>query len=572
MTVFSHDVIIVGAGLAGMRAAIEAAKGADTAIVSKLHPVRSHSVAAQGGINAVINPKDTIKDHEFDTVKGSDYLGDQDAIEVLIGDAPMTIYELEHMGAPFSMVGEGEALAQRHFEGHLNVIDQRPFGGQNFPRTCFIQDRTGQALLHTMYETLLKAGVKVYEEYYTTKLIVKDGACRGVMAIDLRTGELHVFKAKAVILATGGYGRVFSVTSNAMDVTGDGMAMAFREGVALEDMEFVQFHPTGLYPTGVLVTEGARGEGAYILNGKGERFMSKYAPGKMELAPRDVVARAIQTEIEEGRGVGGKPYVDLDLRHLGCAKISERLPQIRELGINFAAVDCFTQPLPIRPTAHYSMGGVPVDKDCQSPMKGLFAAGECSCISVHGANRLGGNSMLETVVFGRRAGMAAARYVKDLPHAELPLSVLENEQQRIEALRKAHGHESIPNIRNELQQTMFDNVGIFRTDKPMRDALAKVRELKKRYQNIHLRDSSPVFNTELVDALELQSLLEIAEIIALCAINRTESRGSHFRRDFPKRDDPNWLKHTMAHKKGDEIVIDYKPVVITKYPPQERKY
>jgi len=572
MTVYTHDVIIVGAGLAGMRAAIEAAKDANTAIVSKLHPVRSHSVAAQGGINAVINPKDKIADHEFDTVKGSDYLGDQDAIEVLIGEAPMTIYELEHMGAPFSMVGEGEALAQRHFEGHLGVIDQRPFGGQNFPRTCFIQDRTGQALLHTMYETLLKAGVKVYEEYYTTKLIVKDGACRGVVAIDLRTGELHVFKAKAVILATGGYGRVFSVTSNAMDVTGDGMAMAFREGVPLEDMEFVQFHPTGLYPTGILVTEGARGEGAYILNGKGERFMSKYAAAKMELAPRDVVARAIQTEIEEGRGVGGKPYVDLDLRHLGCEKIQERLPQIRELGINFAAVDCFTQPLPIRPTAHYSMGGVPVDKDCASPMKGLYAAGECSCISVHGANRLGGNSLLETVVFGRRAGMAAARYVKGVGHADLPLSVLENEQHRLEALQNARGPESVPKLRTELQETMFNNVGIFRTPEPMKQALAKVRELKKRYPNIGLCEGSPEFNTELIEALELQSLLDIAEVIALCALNRTESRGSHFRRDFPKRDDANWLKHTMAHKKGDDIVLDYKPVVITKYPPQERKY
>jgi len=572
MTVFSHDVIIVGAGLAGMRAAIEAAKGADTAIVSKLHPVRSHSVAAQGGINAVINPRDTIKDHEFDTVKGSDYLGDQDAIEVLIGEAPMTIYELEHMGAPFSMVGEGEALAQRHFEGHLSVIDQRPFGGQNFPRTCFIQDRTGQALLHTMYETLLKAGVKVYEEYYTTKLIVKDGACRGVLAIEVRTGDLHVFKAKAVILATGGYGRVFSVTSNAMDVTGDGMAMAFREGVPLEDMEFVQFHPTGLYPTGILVTEGARGEGAYILNGKGERFMSKYAAAKMELAPRDVVARAIQTEIEEGRGVRGKPYVDLDLRHLGAAKIMERLPQIRELGINFAAVDCFTQPLPIRPTAHYSMGGVPVNKDCASQMKGLYAAGECSCISVHGANRLGGNSLLETVVFGRRAGMAAAKYVTDLQHADISLSVLEDEQHRLKALRGARGPESVPKIRAELQETMFNNVGIFRTPEPMKEALAKVRQLKKRYRNIGLSESSPVFDTELVEALELQNLLEIAEVIALCALNRTESRGSHFRRDFPKRDDANWLKHTMAHKKGDEIVLDYKPVVITKYPPQERKY
>jgi len=572
MTVFSHDVIIVGAGLAGMRAAIEAAKGADTAIVTKLHPVRSHSVAAQGGINAVINPKDKIEDHIFDTVKGSDYLGDQDAIEVLIKEAPMNIYELDHMGACFSMTGEGAALAQRHFEGRLTLIDQRPFGGQNFPRTCFIQDRTGQALLHTMYENLLKAGVKVYEEYYTTKLIVRDGACCGVVAMDLRTGELHVFKAKAVVLATGGYGRVFSVTSNAMDVTGDGMALAFREGVPLEDMEFVQYHPTGLYPTGILVTEGARGEGAYIVNGKGERFMSRYAPGKMELAPRDVVARAIQTEIEEGRGVNGKPYVDLDLRHLGCEKIMERLPQIRELGINFAAVDCFTQPLPIRPTAHYSMGGVPVNVDCQSPMKGLYAAGECSCISVHGANRLGGNSLLETVVFGRRAGMAAAAYVKGILAPELPPDALEKEQKRISSLLDARGPESVPKIRAELQETMFNKVGIFRTEQPMKEALEKVRELKKRYRNIHLEGRSPIFNTELIEALELQNLLEIAEVIALCALNRTESRGSHYRRDFPKRDDANWLKHTMAHKKGDEITLDYKPVTITRFPPQERKY
>ncbi|MBM4248178.1 MAG: FAD-dependent oxidoreductase [Euryarchaeota archaeon] len=573
MTVFTHDVVIVGAGLAGMRAAIEASRqGADVAIVSKLHPVRSHSVAAQGGINAVINPEDTIKDHEFDTVKGSDYLGDQDRIEVLIAEAPMNIYELEHMGAAFSMVGEGEALAQRHFEGRLGTIDQRPFGGQNFPRTCFIQDRTGQALLHTMYENLLRQGVMVYEEYYTTRLVVKDGVVGGVVALDQRTGELHLFRAKAVLLATGGYGRVFSVTSNAMDVTGDGMAMAFREGVPLEDMEFVQFHPTGLYPTGILVTEGARGEGAYIVNGKGERFMSRYAAGKMELAPRDVVARAIQTEIEEGRGVKGRPYVDLDLRHLGCAKIQERLPQIRELGINFAAVDCLTQPLPIRPTAHYSMGGVPTDVNGASTLKGLFAAGECSCISVHGANRLGGNSLLETVVFGRRAGMAAAAFVKGTALPEVPAGVLETEKKRIGALLDARGPESVPRIREELQTVMFDKVGIYRTEGPMKEALAKARELKKRYKDIHLSGGSLVFNTELIEALELQSLLEVAEVIALCAINRTESRGSHFRRDFPKRDDQNWLKHTLARRKGDDIVLDYKPVAITKYPPQERKY
>ena len=423
-----------------------------------------------------------------------------------------------------------------------------------------------------MYENLLKQGVKVYEEYYTTKLVVKDGVAGGVVALDQRTGELHLFRAKAVILATGGYGRVFSVTSNAMDVTGDGMAMAFREGVPLEDMEFVQFHQTGLYPTGILVTEGARGEGAYILNGKGERFMSRYAPTKMELGPRDLVARAIQTEIEEGRGVNGKPYVDLDLRHLGRAKIQERLPQIRELGINFAAVDCFTQPLPIRPTAHYSMGGVPTDVDCASTLKGLYAAGECSCISVHGANRLGGNSLLEAVVFGRRAGIAAAAYAKGARHAEPPTDVLESEHRRIEALLGSRGPESIPKIRDELQTTMFDKVGIFRTEGVMKEALAKVRELKKRYKNIHLTGGSPVFNTELIEALELQSLLDIAEVITLCALNRTESRGSHARRDFPKRDDANWLKHTMAHRRGDEIVLDYKPVTITKYPPQERKY
>jgi succinate dehydrogenase / fumarate reductase flavoprotein subunit len=551
-----HDVLIVGAGLAGMRAALSAlahVPGLDVAIISKVHPVRSHSVAAQGGINAAIGENDSWEAHAFDTTKGGLYLGDQDAIEAMCREAPDDILELERMGVIFSRDEKGR-------------IAQRPFGGAGFPRTCYAADRTGHAILHAMYEQLLKHQVFVYEEWYVSSLIVEEGICRGVVAWDLIHGGLHAIGAKAVILAAGGSGRVFLTSTNAVINTGDGMALAYRAGAPLMDMEFVQFHPTTLKDTGILITEGARGEGAYLLNTLGDRFMAWYAPEQMELATRSTVSLAIGQEILEGRGVDG--CVLLDLRHLGRARIEERLPQIRQLAIEFAGVDPVETPIPVRPGAHYQMGGVRTNQWGETEMPGLYAAGECACVSVHGANRLGGNSLLETIVFGRRAGLRAAAAVAGKPPRALFDATLRAEEARIKKLMTNEGPERAWQVRDELGQVMSLNLGIFRTKQSMMEARERVRALKDRADHVVLQDRGKVFNTDLIQALELQSLLDVAETIVAGALAREESRGAHYRADFPKRDDVTWLTHSIAHRTSDGPKLSHVPVTITRFPPK----
>lgn len=553
----AHDILIIGAGLAGLRAAIEVPPDLDVAVISKVHPSRSHSVAAQGGINAALSPSDSWENHAFDTVKGSDYLGDQDAIEVLCREAPENILQLDRFGALFSRTEDGK-------------IAQRPFGGAGYPRTCFVADKTGHALLHTMYEQLLKRKVPVYEEWYVTSLLIEDRRCIGVVAWDLLHGGLQVIGAQAVILATGGYARIYHTSTNAVINTGDGLSMAYRASVPLMDMEFVQFHPTSLKATGILISEGARGEGGYLLNKKGERFMQRYASHAMELASRDVVSRAIQQEIEEGRDVDG--CVLLDLRHLGKEKILERLPQIRELAINFAGVEPIEAPIPVAPGAHYTMGGIKTNVWGETELEGLFAAGECGCVSVHGANRLGGNSLLETIVFGRRAGQRASEKVRRGYKPEPRASAIEPDRDRIERLLKKTYGERLGVIRDDLGITMGELVGIFRTRDRLAKAKEKIKEFKKRYEDICLQDIGRIFNTELIMALELRSLLDIAETIVEGALAREESRGAHYRLDFPQRDDQRWLKHTSAYRTESDPQLKYSPVTITKYQPTERKY
>jgi succinate dehydrogenase / fumarate reductase flavoprotein subunit/NADH-dependent fumarate reductase subunit A len=566
-----YDVLIVGAGGAGLMAALEASKAKDVkvAVVTKVYPTRSHTGAAQGGINAAlanVDSSDSPEVHTFDTVKGSDYLGDQDAIEYMCQEAPKRIYELEHLGVPFSRLPDGR-------------IAQRPFGGAGFPRTCYAADKTGHVILHTLYEQCLRNNVVFLNEWFVKELIVDNGEVKGIIAIDIRNGEVHAIQTKAVIFATGGYARVYWVrNTNAIGSTGDGMAICYRAGIPLKDMEFVQFHPTGLRSTGILVTEGARGEGGYLINNKGERFMEKYAPEKMELAPRDMVARAMETEIIEGRGWGEgmMAYVHLDLRHLGAKKIKERLPQIRMLAIDFEGVDPIEEPIPVRPTAHYSMGGIHVEdyKTSMTPVKGVYAVGECACVSVHGANRLGGNSLLDLVVFGKPAGAAAVEYARNKPEDTTFNLKAEEERARkeIEELLRKESKENINDIRIEMAQTMWDKVGIFREEKPMLEAIEKIKELKERYKNLAPGDSGKLFNTALINYLELGFLLDLAEAIAITAEMRKESRGAHARRDYPKRDDENFLKHSLSYYTEDGPKVEYSDVRITKYEPQERKY
>ncbi len=567
MELLSHDILIIGGGLAGLRAAIEAKKsGRDVAILSKVHPLRSHSVAAQGGINAALGnaptpTKDTWENHAFDTIKGSDYLADQDAVEIMCRGAMERVIEMEHWGTLFSRTEDGK-------------IAQRPFGGAGFPRACYAADRTGHNLLHTLYEQVICLQIPVYEEWYVLSLVVEDGRCAGVLALDFFEGRIVLIQAKAVILTTGGYGRIYLRSTNAVINTGSGCFLAYQAGVPLEDMEFVQFHPTSLYGTNILITEGARGEGGYLINANGERFMERYAPHLMELGPRDIVARGTQMEIDQGRGFEGG-YVHLDLRHLGREKIMDRLPGIRQIAMDFAGVDPIAEPIPIQPAQHYSMGGIPTNADAETQLPGVLAAGECACVSVHGANRLGGNSLLETLVFGERAGRKAAEQAgkeKKIPDRTIFQERLRVFQLGLEEIFGRKGEEPSFLIRDEMKTLMTSQVGIFRGESALLAAREKIQELKKRFLKTGLKQKSLAFNSEFVQYWELEGMLHLAEATVEGAFARKESRGSHFRVDYPNRDDEHWLCHTLAFKTTEGVKLDYKEVTITSYPPKERTY
>lgn len=560
MAIIEHDVLVVGAGLAGMRAALEAARGgADVAIATKVHPVRSHSNAAQGGINAALGEGDSWESHAFDTIKGSDYLADQDAVETMCQEAPNDIVEFEHMGVIF----------YRNEEGKLGT---RAFGGASQARTYFVGDITGQALLITLYDEILKAGVKVYEEWLATTLYVEDGACRGLVALELLTGELHLLRAKAVIDAAGGLGRVYEPSTNALICTGDGYALAYRAGAPLMDMGMVQYHPTTLAGSGFLMTEAARGEGAYLLNGAGERFLKKYAPTKMELAARDVISRAETTEIGEGHGIDGN--VMLDLRHLGRDVILKKLPQIHEMALDYLGIDMVEKPVPVRPGMHYQMGGVKTDIDGATKLPGLYAAGEVACVSVHGGNRLGANSLLDTIVFGRRSGKAAAAYVKNVAAPAGGEALLRAEQDRLNALlARPYRGETHARLRLDLATMMDRYVGVYRDEAGLRTALQQLAELRTRYETISVGDKGRVFNQALEFVVELGFMLDCAETIIRDAMIRKESRGAQARTDYPERNDAEWLKHILlTYRPGSEPEVSYLPVTITRWQPEVRSY
>jgi succinate dehydrogenase / fumarate reductase flavoprotein subunit len=556
-----HDVLVVGAGCAGMRAAIEAHDaGADVALISKIHPTRSHSGAAEGGINAALGnaSEDDPETHAFDTVKGSDYLGDQDAIQILCDEAPEDVYQLEHWGAVFSRTEDGR-------------IAQRPFGAAGAPRTAYAADITGHVLLQVLYEQLCKRELPVYDEYFAWRLVLDESRCQGVICWDLINGGLKTIGAKTVILATGGAGRLYVGTTNAYACTGDGMAMALRAGVALKDMEMMQFHPTTLAPTGVLITEGCRGEGAYLLNADGERFLKKYAPNAMELASRDVISRAEQTEIDEGRGVEGN--VLLDLRHLGAEKILERLHGTRELSMTFAGVDPIHEPIPVRPGAHYHMGGVDTDVWGQTELEGLYAAGEVACVSVHGANRLGGNALMETITYGKRAGRHAAEWALTHTTVAVPESTERDAERDLRALLDRDEGERPWRIRDELALTMHENFGVFRREDQMQRQGEIVAALRDRNERVVVEDKGNLFNNDLTQSLELGFLLELADCMVVSGIARRESRGAHARPyDYPNRDDENYMRHTIVRWRDGRPELDWKPVSVTKWEPMERKY
>ncbi|MFZ0891778.1 MAG: FAD-dependent oxidoreductase [Thermoplasmata archaeon] len=554
-----HDVVVVGAGLAGQRAALAAVQaGCDVALVSKLHPLRSHSGAAQGGINAAVGKEDSVDTHIYDTVKGSDYLGDQDAIEFFCREAGPTVVEMEHFGTIFSRADDG-ALARR------------PFGGAGFPRTIYAADRTGLALLQALWEHLETSEFRLYEEWDLTNLVVRDGRVQGIVAFDRRHGDFEEIAAKSVIIATGPAGRVYGRTTNAHSCTGDGIAAAYQAGAILKDMEFVQFHPTALLESGILITEGARGEGGILKNGQGERFMARYAPHVLELASRDVVSRAIITEVNEGRGFPGG-YVHLELMHLGRERIESRLQEICDFCRLFAGIDPVTEPIPVMPAQHYMMGGVSTDIHGATNVPGIFSAGEAACVSIHGANRLGGNSLLETLVFGKQAGIAAAAYATSAPEPVLHETDLESETQLLRKMSDRAEGEEPQHLRMEMQATMDRLVGIYRQPSELTQALTQIRDLKRRFENVRVIDQSKVYNLNLTDALETGHMLELAEVITVGAIARTESRGAHSRIDFPKRDDRNWMKHTLAARSPSGPQLSYAPVAYTRWDPKERVY
>ena len=559
----SYDIVIIGGGLAGMRAAIEASKYAQVSLLSKVYPTRSHSGAAQGGLNVAISAEDSWQSHMFDTVKGSDYLADQAAVEIFCKEAPQAMYDIDNMGLLFDRKADG-------------TLDQKFTGGATFPRNCFGGDLSGHKILHTLYEQLLKTGIPVHNEFSVIKLLTEDNVFQGVVVYDLKHGNIELIRAKAAILVTGGYGQVFLRTTNDAINTGDGMALAMRAGATLQDMEFVQFHPTTLFGSNILVSETLRGDGGYLLNKDGERFMTRYVPTKMELAPRDIVSRSIQSEIREGRGIDGHDYVHLDVAHLhksGKLDIMKRFPQVSVIAEKFAGVDIREQFLPVQPAQHYSMGGVMADVDGETGIKGLFAAGECACVSVHGANRLGGNSLMDALVFGKRTGIRAGQFAIENKLMPLNIALLNGEKQRIATIMARTGSQSTPHIRQKLQRIMTDEVGIYRDAESLQQAMLVIEELKKKISDVMVNDKSQVFNTDLLGYLELEYLLELSEVITIGALQRQESRGSHFRSDYPKRDDGSWLKHTIASQDKDgKISIGSKPVSITSLTPAERKY